>query len=127
MDIPAWPFGADRGAIESILAGVRDYAIFLLDNRGRVLTWNSGAQAIKGYTADEVVGEHISLFYTPEDVAARRPERLLRAAAEDGRVEDEGWRVRKDGTRFWADVVISAITDASGSVIGYSKVTRCKL
>ena len=124
LDIPAWPFGADRGAIESILAGVRDYAIFLLDCQGRVLTWNSGAEAIKGYDAEEVVGRHISLFYTPEDAAARRPERLLRIAAEEGRVEDEGWRVRKDGTRFWADVVISAITDASGSVIGYSKVTR---
>lgn len=124
LDIPAWPFGADRAAIESILAGVRDYAIFLLDHQGHVLTWNSGAQAIKGYTPDEIVGQHISLFYTPEDAAARRPERLLRVAAEEGRVEDEGWRVRKDGTRFWADVVISAITDASGSVIGYSKVTR---
>ena len=124
LDTPAWPFGADRDAIESILAGVRDYAIFLLDHQGRVLTWNSGAQAIKGYMADEVVGRHISLFYTPEDAAARRPERMLRAAAAEGRVEDEGWRVRKDGTRFWADVVISAITDASGAVIGYSKVTR---
>ncbi len=124
METPAWPFGADRSAIESLLGGVRDYAIFLLDIQGRVLTWNAGAQAIKGYDANEVIGRHFSLFYSPEDVAARRPERLLRLAADEGRVEDEGWRVRKDGTRFWADVVISAVTDPSGAVIGYSKVTR---
>jgi PAS domain S-box-containing protein len=121
---PAWPFTADRGAIETLLGSVRDYAILLLDARGRVLTWNEGAQAIKGYARDEIVGRHVSTFYTPEDVAARRPERLLRVAADEGRVEDEGWRVRKDGTRFWADVVISAVLDPSGAVAGYSKVTR---
>jgi PAS domain S-box-containing protein len=124
LDTPAWPFGADRAAIESVLAGVRDYAIFLLDITGRVLTWNSGAQAIKGYDPHEVIGRHISIFYTAEDATARRPERLLRVAAEEGRVEDEGWRVRKDGTRFWADVVISAVTAPSGAVVGFAKVTR---
>jgi PAS domain S-box-containing protein len=124
VERPAWPFGADSSAIESVLGGVRDYAIFLLDAQGRILTWNAGAHAIKGYERSEVIGRHISLFYTPEDATARRPERLLRVAAEEGRVEDEGWRVRKDGTRFWADVVITAIRDESGAVVGYSKVTR---
>jgi PAS domain S-box-containing protein len=121
---PAWPFGVDVTAIESLLGGVRDYAIFLLDAHGRIVSWNAGARAIKGYTREEAIGRHLSIFYTPEDAAARRPERLLRIAAEDGRVEDEGWRVRKDGTRFWADVVITAVRDPAGAVVGYSKVTR---
>ena len=121
---PTWPFPANRHAIESLLGGVRDYAIFLLDGQGRIVSWNTGARAIKGYEADEIIGQHISRFYTPEDVTARRPERLLRVATEEGRVEDEGWRVRKDGTRFWADVVITAVRDAAGATIGYSKVIR---
>ncbi|QSQ25824.1 PAS domain-containing sensor histidine kinase [Pyxidicoccus parkwayensis] len=109
-----------RLAIQS----VKDYAIFLLDTEGRVQTWNSGAEAIKGYSPGEIIGHSITRFYTPEDVADGRPQRLLGLAVRDGRVEDEGWRVRKDGSRFWADVVITALRDESGKLCGFSKVTR---
>lgn len=107
-----------------LVDSVKDYAIFMIDPAGRVMSWNSGAQRIKGYTADEIIGKHFSIFYPPEDAAAAKPERLLRAAAENGRVEDEGWRMRKDGTRFFADVVITAVWDDHGGLRGYSKVTR---
>ena len=107
-----------------LIASVRDYAIFLLDPEGRIQSWNPGAELIKGYRADEVVGRHIELFYTPQARAEGRPRRLLGIAASDGRVEDEGWRVRKDGTRFWADVVISRIIDEQGRLAGFTKVTR---
>jgi PAS domain S-box-containing protein len=107
-----------------LIASVKDYAIFMLDAEGRVLTWNAGAEAIKGYRPDEVIGRPITIFYTPEDAAAGRPQRLLAAAVADGRVEDEGWRVRKDGTRFWADVVITALRDPAGRLQGFAKVTR---
>jgi len=103
---------------------VRDYAIFLLDPKGKILTWNTGAQQIKGYAASEIVGESFERFYTEQDRASGRPHALLAEAARDGRVEEEGWRVRKDGSRFWADVVISRLNDASGSLIGFVKVTR---
>jgi PAS domain S-box-containing protein len=104
--------------------GVQDFAIFMLDGAGRVSTWNSGAERIKGYRAEEIVGQHFSRFYPPEAVAEGKPARLLAIAARDGRVEDEGWRVRKDGTRFWADVILMALRDAEGAVIGFAKVTR---
>lgn len=107
-----------------LVDGIHDYAIFLLSPAGRVDSWNQGAQRIKGYRAEEILGRHISLFYPPEDVAADKPERLLKAAARDGRVEDEGWRVRKDGTRFWANVIITALKDAEGRLTGYAKITR---
>jgi len=103
---------------------VQDYAIFKLDGAGRVSTWNAGAERIKGYRAEEIVGRHFSVFYPPEAVDAGRPARLLALAARDGRVEDEGWRVRKDGSRFWADVSITALRDSEGAVIGFAKVTR---
>ena len=103
---------------------VRDYAIFMLDPGGRVVTWNEGAQRIKGYTREEIVGQHISRFYTPEDVERGRPAVLLAAAEKDGRVEEEGWRVRKDGTRFWADVIITALRGDDGELRGFAKVTR---
>jgi PAS domain S-box-containing protein len=103
---------------------VRDYAIFMLDPGGNVVTWNEGARLIKGYTADEIIGQHLSLFYTPEDRTAGMPQLLLNAALSDGRVEAEGWRVRKDGTHFWADVVITAVRDDGGALIGFGKVTR---
>ncbi|MFP2930274.1 PAS domain S-box protein [Pyxidicoccus sp. 3LG] len=109
---------------KSFIHGVKDYAIFMLDAEGRVRTWNTGAEAIKGYTADEIVGRHISTFYTPEDQKAGRPQHLLAIAARESRVEDEGWRVRKDGTLFWADVVITALWDDDGKLYGFSKVTR---
>src|SRR5882762_2046563 len=107
-----------------LVEGVRDYAIFMLDGAGRVSTWNAGAQRIKGYRAEEIVGQHFSRFYPPEAVAAGRPARLLALAAREGRAEDEGWRIRKDGSRFWANVIITAMRDSDGAVIGFAKVTR---
>jgi PAS domain S-box-containing protein len=107
-----------------LVQGVTDYAIYMLDPQGRVTNWNAGAQRIKGYLADEIVGEHFSRFYTEEDRAIAMPQRALDIAATEGRFEKEGWRVRKDGTRFWANVVIDAIRDESGTVIGFAKVTR---
>ncbi|MFO1015488.1 MAG: PAS domain S-box protein [Caulobacteraceae bacterium] len=107
-----------------LVDAITDYAIYMLDAEGRVSSWNPGAERFKGYTADEIIGEHFSKFYTPEDRAAGRPEASLRAAAAKGNFELEGWRVRKDGTRFWAHVVIDTIRDADGRLIGYAKVTR---
>jgi PAS domain S-box-containing protein len=102
----------------------RDYAIFLLDPGGHILSWNPGAEAIKGYTADEIIGRHFSIFYPHEALARRWPDFELQVAAQEGRFEDEGWRVRKDGSRFWANVVISALRDPAGTVIGFAKITR---
>jgi PAS domain S-box-containing protein len=108
----------------ALVEAVKDYAIFMLDADGNVATWNAGAERIKGYRDHEIVGRHFSLFYTPEDGANGKPTAQLKSAAETGRVEDEGWRVRKDGTRFWANVVISAIRDTNGELRGFTKVTR---
>jgi PAS domain S-box-containing protein len=103
---------------------VKDYAIFMLDPQGYVVSWNAGAARIKGYTRDEIVGRHFSLFYLPEDAAAGKPARELAIARQLGRVEDEGWRVRKDGTTFWANVNITAVHDESNRLRGFAKVTR---
>ena len=103
---------------------VQDYAIFALDPDGHILTWNTGAERLKGYAADEIVGKHFSMFYPPEDAAAGKPRALLEAAREEGRVEDEGWRLRKDGSRFWGNVLITALRDDSGRLVGFAKVTR---
>jgi PAS domain S-box-containing protein len=111
-------------AFRLLVEAVIDYAIFLLSADGRVLTWNLGAERIKGYTASEIIGQDLSIFYTPEDRAKGRPKRILASADRDGRFEDEGWRVRKDGSRFWADVVVTALRDADGRTYGYAKVTR---
>jgi PAS domain S-box-containing protein len=107
-----------------LVESVRDYAIFVLEPDGTVATWNPGASRFKGYAAKEIVGKHFSLFYTPEDLAVDKPAVELREAELVGRVEDEGWRVRKDGTRFWANVVITALRDEGGTLIGFAKVTR---
>ncbi|HEY4218948.1 MAG TPA: PAS domain S-box protein [Gemmatimonadaceae bacterium] len=107
-----------------LVQGVRDYAIFMLDAHGFVATWNAGVERIKGYTADEIVGKHFSVFYTPEDLATRKPERELKIAVAKGVYEEEGWRVRKDGSRFWANVVITALWNADGTLAGFGKVTR---
>jgi PAS domain S-box-containing protein len=107
-----------------LVAQVQDYAIFLIDPDGRIASWNLGAERIKGYSAEEIIGQAYASFFTPEDQAAGRPERLLHAARVSGRVADEGWRVRKDGTRFWADAVLTALYDAKGHLRGYAKVTR---
>ncbi|MDF1504804.1 ATP-binding protein [Roseisolibacter sp. H3M3-2] len=103
---------------------VQDYAMFVLDPDGRVLTWNPGAARIKGYAADEIVGRHFSSFYPEEKVREGFPQHELEVAARVGRFEDEGWRVRKDGTRFWANVVITALRGEDGRLLGFSKVTR---
>ena len=107
-----------------LVQGVTDYAIFMLDPDGVVTNWNAGAQRIKGYTPEEIVGEHFSRFYTPEDAEAGVPKRAIETAREAGRYEAEGWRVRKDGTRFWASVVLDAIRDDDGKLIGFAKITR---
>ena len=103
---------------------IRDYAIYMLDRQGRVTSWNAGAQRFKGYSADEIIGEHFSRFYTPEEKAAGVPATALETSARTGVFETEGWRVRKDGTRFWAHVVIDPIRDQNGELVGYAKVTR---
>ena len=110
-------------AIRLLVDAVLDYAIFLIGPDGHVLTWNQGAERIKGYRASEVIGKHISIFYTPEDVEAGRPERILRQAARSGRADDEGWRLRKDGTSFWADASVHALYD-HGRLYGFAKITR---
>lgn len=107
-----------------IIETVQDYAIFLLSAEGQVLTWNPGAQRAKGYAAEEIIGQHFSVFYTPEERAAGRPAWLLGRAAREGRIEDEGWRVRKDGTRFWADVILTALHDPDGELYAFAKITR---
>lgn len=107
-----------------LVEAVNDYAIFLLDTSGVIVSWNVGAQRIKGYAAGEIIGTHFSRFYTEEDKARDLPAHLLARAQAAGRVEDEGWRVRKDGTRFWADVIITPLHDSSGQLRGYGKVTR---
>jgi len=103
---------------------VKDYAIFTLDPRGRVSSWNEGAFRLKGYAADEIVGRHFSTFYPQEDIRRGKPQMELEVAKKEGRIEDEGWRLRKDGSRFWANVIITAIRDSAGEIIGFSKVTR---
>jgi PAS domain S-box-containing protein len=107
-----------------LVVGVTDYAIFMLDPSGRVMSWNVGAQRIKGYEAHEIIGQHFSRFYPEEERKDGKPERELKQAAEFGRCEDEGWRLRKDGTRFWANVVITAVYDESGKLRGFGKVSR---
>src|ERR687883_312687 len=107
-----------------LVQGVTDYAIFMLDPEGRITNWNSGAERAKGYTAEEIIGEHFSRFYTEEDLQRGIPKLALETAAREGRFETEGWRVKKGGTRFWANVVIDAIRDESGTLIGFAKVTR---
>ncbi|HEV2177381.1 MAG TPA: PAS domain S-box protein [Terriglobia bacterium] len=110
--------------LRSILESVQDYAIFTLDPQGRVSSWTPAAERIKGYRADEILGQHFSRFYLPEDIERGKPEHELKMAAQLGRFEDEGWRLRKDGARFWANVVITALRDSSGVLRGFSKVTR---
>jgi PAS domain S-box-containing protein len=131
MEMSAHPESPDAGSPRSLeerfralVSSVKDYAIFMLDPTGRIETWNAGAERTKGYRAEEIIGQHMSRFYTPEDLARGLPAKLLAQATRDGRVESEGWRVRKDGTRFWADVVITALVDDGGRLIGYAKVTR---
>ena len=110
--------------LRSLVESVRDYAILLLDAEGTVSTWNAGAERITGYAAEEMIGRHFSCFYTAEDIERGKPEEGLRTAVSKGRFEDESWRIRKDGSRFWANVVITAIRDANGQLSGFAKVTQ---
>src|SRR6188474_2311483 len=107
-----------------LVDSVVDYGIFMLDPGGHVVSWNAGATRIKGYVADEVIGRHFSMFYTDEARATGWPQQELAFAKKRGRFEDEGWRVRKDGSRFWANVVITSLTDPDGTHAGFAKVTR---
>lgn len=107
-----------------LVEGVKDYAIFMLDPNGYVISWNEGAEHIKGYTADEIIGQHFSCFYIGDDIKLGKPDQELKAAVADGRCEDENWRLRKDGSRFWASVIITAIRNEAGDLCGFSKVTR---
>src|SRR5437868_3161344 len=107
---------ADTRQLALLVDTVQDYAIFVLDPTGHILTWNAGAERIKGYTADEIVGEHFSRFYTQPDIDRDHPRRELQIAQAEGKYEEEGWRVRKDGSRFWANVLITALYDERGEV-----------
>jgi osomolarity two-component system sensor histidine kinase TcsA len=108
-----------------LVGQVKDYAIFALDTKGRIMSWNDGAELLKGYSHDEVIGKHIETFYGDDDRKIGKPQLLLDKARKDGRVEDEGWRVRKDGSRFWANVVITALYDTNSGVHrGFAKITR---
>ena len=109
---------------EILVRGVTDYAIYMLDRAGRITNWNAGGERIKGYSEEEVLGRSFAMFYTEEDRAAGEPQRALETAAREGRFERENWRVRKDGTRFWAHVVIDPIYDKAGKLVGYAKITR---
>lgn len=107
-----------------LVEAVQDYAIFMLDPEGHVKTWNAGAERIKQYKASEIIGKHFSQFYPEEDKRNRKPDWELEVTSREGRFEDEGWRVRKDGSRFWANVIITALRDKSGKLVGFGKVTR---
>ena len=125
---PAAPHSATLHESEErfrlLVEGVRDYAIFMLDPQGYVLTWNAGAERLKGYSAAEIIGQHFSRFYPPETLQAGLPAHELEVAQATGSFEDEGWRVRKNGTLFWANVVVTALRDRSGTLLGFAKVTR---
>jgi PAS domain S-box-containing protein len=125
-DLRASPMtpGVDPRLFQLLAERVQDYAIFLLDREGRIASWNAGAEKIKQYRADEVIGKHFSVFYPPADIARQWPEHELKLATREGRFEDEGWRLRKDGSRFWANVVITALRDEAGSLLAFSKITR---
>ena len=130
---PSWAITSTVTATQTALSlrlapllvdAVDEYAIFALDPSGVVTTWNKGAQRIKGYTAGEIIGRDFSVFFTPEDAKAGRPQRELETAAVQGHSHDDGWRVRKDGSRFWADVTLAAIVDHDGHLDGFAKITR---
>ena len=115
---------SDEGRYRLLVEAISDYAIYMLEPSGIVSSWNPGAQRFKGYTAEEIIGQHFSVFYSPDDRAAGLPAKVLETARTEGRFEAEGWRMRKDGSRFWAYVIIDPIRDASGGILGYAKITR---
>ena len=107
-----------------LIEQIQDYAICLLDQKGNILTWNEGARRVRGYEVDDIVGKNFSVFYTPQDIEADKPRRELQLAEQIGKFEDEGWRLRKDGSRFWANVVITALRGTHGELLGFAEVTR---
>ena len=115
---------SDERRFQLLVDAVRDYAIYMLDPQGIVSSWNAGAQRFKGYTANEIIGQHFSCFYTDEDRQAGVPQQALATAVAEGKYETEGWRVRQDGSRFWASVVIDPIRDKDGNLFGFAKITR---
>jgi PAS domain S-box-containing protein len=115
---------SEERRFEMLVTSIRDYAIYMLNPEGFINSWNAGAERFKGYSAHEIIGQHFSVFYTEEDRRSGKPARALQTAREQGKFEDEGWRVRRDGTRFWASVVVDPIRDPSGRLIGFAKITR---
>src|SRR5471032_86114 len=115
---------SEERRFEMLVTSIRDYAIYMLNPEGFINSWNAGAERFKGYSAHEIIGQHFSVFYTEEDRRSGKPARALQTAREQGKFEDEGWRVRRDGTRFWASVVVDPIRDPSGMLIGFAKITR---
>jgi len=122
--LAAEPWAQEAEQFRRLVLSVRDYAIFLLDVAGRVATWNAGAERINGYSAADIIGQHFSVFYTEPDRERRHPEHELELVRRDGSYQEEGWRVRQDGTRFWASVVLTAVYDDAGQLTGFAKVTR---
>jgi len=116
--------GSSEGMLQMLVEQLKEYAIILLDKDGRVLTWNAAAERLKGWKAQEIIGQHFSRFYPPEDNEKGKTEMELKQALEKGRFEDEGWRMRKDGTRFWANVIITTLRDEQGNLRGFGKITR---
>src|SRR5688500_12566179 len=107
-----------------LIQSIKDYAIFMLNTEGVISSWNEGAKRIKGYNADEIIGKHFSIFYTQEDLEDKKPQWELRIAIATGKYEEEGWRLRKDGSKFWANVIITTVYNEKGHHIGFSKITR---
>jgi len=118
------PSGLTERSYELLVRAVVDYAIYMIDPQGRIITWNTGAERIKGYRADEVIGRQLTLFFPEEDVREGKPQCLIDTALREGRAQDEGWRVRKDGSRFWALAVLDVVHDEAGNLIGLAKITR---
>ena len=121
---PAGGGVSDASRFQLLVQGIVDYAIYMVSREGIVTSWNAGAQRIKGYEPDEIIGQHFSRFFTPEDRSAGLPQRALAIARQVGRFESEGWRVRKNGSRFWVSAVLDAIHDEDGAFIGFAKITR---
>ena len=117
-------FGVSADRYQLLVESITDYAVYMLDKDGFVASWNAGAQRFKGYEPSEIIGQHFSRFYTPEDQAAGLPARALATATREGKFETQGWRVRKDGTQFWTHVVIDPIRDPNGELLGFAKITR---
>ncbi len=117
-------FNTPQAHFRLLMENVKDYAIYMLSERGYIISWNAGAERVNGYSTDEAIGKHISIVFPPEDIEKKRPEKILHTAAVEGRFEDENWRLRKGGQRFWANVIVTAIRDAEGQLLGFSVVTR---